>query len=97
MMYSTARMLVQFGTGTVSVGCNKIEGPPEQWYIKIQETNKPKLVGEVLAKSDVLPDQEIVLTFPNERQMLEVMVAFTRKDYIAVKMAFDAAMEGECA
>ena len=87
-----ASTLVQFGTGTVSVGCNKFkfkDGEPEQWYIKIHEIKdlgKPKRVGEHLEDEDVNKSGSyIMLTFPTEKQMLIVMAAFGNKTYEAIK------------
>lgn len=93
MMASEARMFAQFGSGTVSVGCNKLTGPPEQWYIKITETKKPVTIGQSLTEDDILHNQEIILTFPTKRQMIEVMAAFTDKLCEEVEKAFDAALE----
>lgn len=96
MMYAAAYMLVQFGTGTVSVGCNIIKGPIEQWCITIHEIkdlNKPFKVGEPLIENDIMREgQSIMLTFPTERQMLNVLAAIGNQTYEEVKSKFDKAL-----
>jgi hypothetical protein len=89
MINSVAKMYAQFGMGTVSVGCNKFKDL-EQWFIKIREIKEVKRVGQLLTIDEVELNQEIILTFPTEKQMIVVMAAFTNKTYDDVLEQFNA-------
>lgn len=82
-------LIIQFGTGTISVGAGKLAD--DQWNVVIRETLKVHNIGEKLVTADINTQHEIVLTFPDEKQMLTVMAAFTNKAYDEIKTKYDAA------
>lgn len=90
-MIST-QTIIQFGTGTLACGCKKIDGPPEQWVIVLRpKLGAPAVVGSNIEVKDFDDSQEIILTFPTEKQMLTVKGALVNRSYEETKEAWDKA------
>jgi len=88
----STQVIIQFGTGTLNMGCAKCKGEPDQWYIAIRpKIGPPAVVGESIETKDFDDSQEIILTFPTEKQMLIVKGAFVNKSYEETKEAWDKA------
>ena len=73
---------VLFGHGSVVVGCNETKSG--DWYVVIRPSTAKFNPGDTV-KDEVNFDNEIMLVFPTEKQMLTVMAAFTNKSFEEVE------------
>ena len=79
-MYAEAKMFAAFGEGNICVGCNKVKSK-DIYFVAIKELKETHQIAEPVNNEDVVYNQEIILTFPTQTQMLSVMAAFTNKTY----------------
>lgn len=76
---------VLFGYGSTSVGCIKAKDSND-YYVVIRPTIKTFNVGDILSNDDVNYNNEFILVFPTEKQMLSVMAALTNKTFEEIKI-----------
>lgn len=90
MMASEAKIYVEFGAGSVAVGCFKVDDP-ELYCVSIRELAKAAPIGSIVLKVDVIHNTEVILSFSTENQMIAVMAAFTNKSFEVVHNKWKAA------
>lgn len=98
MISERIKIMAEFGKGTIVIGCNRIQAneASEFWYVVIKASNKLLVPGEIVEKSDVDKNtNEIYLTFPSERQMINVMAAFSNKSVESVQEKWKARKDNQ--
>lgn len=83
----------EFGKGKVSTGAYKVSEEGEDFYcISIKEMEEALEVGNDVPKDVSRPNQnEIILSFPTENQMIAVLAAFTNKSFEVIHNKWKAA------